>query len=93
MMLVVAILMMLVVAILMMLVVAILMMLVVAILMMLVAGVCRVIVVADDQCSSHKIKSPFYPGKSCEDIYNKNPQSHNKSGYQSCQEDFGKVFK
>ena len=49
--------------------------------MMLVAGVCKVVVVADDQCSSYKFKSPFYPGKSCEDIYNKNPQSHDKSGY------------
>ena len=41
--------------------------------MMLVAGVCKVVVVADDQCSSHKIKSPFYPGKSCEDISQQEP--------------------
>ena len=39
------------------------------------------LVVADDQCAQHQFKSPFYPGNSCEDIYNKNPVSHNKSGY------------
>ena len=35
----------------------------------------------DDQCVSYKFESPFFPGISCEDIYNKNSQSHNKSGY------------
>ena len=38
-------------------------------------------VVADDHCVSYKFKSPFYPGKSCEDIYNKNPQARDMSGY------------
>ena len=36
------------------------------------------VVVADDQCVSYQFESPFYPGKSCEDIYKKNPQSHDK---------------
>ena len=35
------------------------------------------LVIATDQCT----KSPFYPGVSCEDIYNKNPESHQCSGY------------
>ena len=39
------------------------------------------LVVADDQCTQHQFKSPFYPGSSCEDIYNKNPESQDKSGY------------
>ena len=39
------------------------------------------IVVADDQCVSYEFESPFFPGISCEDIYNKNPQAHNASGY------------
>ena len=43
-------------------------------------GINRV-VIADDQCSSYEFESPFFPGIFCEDIYNKNPQSRNKSGY------------
>ena len=39
------------------------------------------LVVADDQCTLYQFKSPFYPGSSCEDIYNKNPESQDKSGY------------
>ena len=39
------------------------------------------LVAADDQCVSYEFESPFFPGIFCEDIYNKNPQSHNKSGY------------
>ena len=35
----------------------------------------------DDQCNVHKLKSPFHPGESCEDIYNTNPESHDWSGY------------
>ena len=38
-------------------------------------------VVADDQCITYQFESPFFPGISCEDIYNKNTQSHNMSGY------------
>ena len=36
---------------------------------------------AIDQCTVHQFKSPFYPGMSCEDIYNKNPESHVWPGY------------
>ena len=39
------------------------------------------LVVADDQCTRHQFKSPFYPGSSCEDIYNKNPESRDMPGY------------
>ena len=36
---------------------------------------------ATEQCSEYQFKSPFYPGESCEDIYNRNPESHDRSGY------------
>ena len=36
------------------------------------------LVIATDQCNEYQFKSP---GVSCEDIYNKNPESHNCSGY------------
>ena len=39
------------------------------------------LVVADDQCTQYQFTAPFYPGSSCEDIYNMNPESHDKSGY------------
>ena len=39
------------------------------------------LVVADDQCTHYQFKSPFYPGSSCEDIYNKNPESRGIPGY------------
>ena len=39
------------------------------------------LVIANDQCTEYQFKSPFFPGVSCEDIYNKNPESHQCSGY------------
>ena len=39
------------------------------------------LVIATDQCTEYQFKSPFFPGVSCEDIYNKNPESHDKPGY------------
>ena len=39
------------------------------------------LVIAVDQCSKYYFKSPFYPGESCEDIYDKNPESRDISGY------------
>ena len=36
------------------------------------------LVIATDQCTEYQFKSP---GVSCEDVYNKNPESHNCSGY------------
>ena len=39
------------------------------------------LVIATDQCNEYQFKSPFFPGVSCEDIYNKNPESHDRSGY------------
>ena len=39
------------------------------------------LVIATDQCTEYQFKMPFFPGVSCEDIYNKNPESHEWSGY------------
>ena len=39
------------------------------------------LVIATDNCTEYQFKSPFFPGVSCEDIYNKNPESHEWSGY------------
>ena len=39
------------------------------------------LVIATDQCTEYQFKSPFFPGVSCENIYNKNPESHDRSGY------------
>ena len=36
------------------------------------------LVIATDQCTEYQFKSP---GVSCEDIYSKNPESHQCSGY------------
>ena len=36
---------------------------------------------ATEQCSEYQFKSPFYPGQSCQDIYNMNSESHDRSGY------------
>ena len=38
-------------------------------------------VMATDQCNKYRFKSPFYPGESCEDIYNKNTESRDILGY------------
>jgi len=34
-----------------------------------------------DQCEDYHFRSPFYPGDSCQDIYNKNLVSQSRSGY------------
>ena len=40
------------------------------------------LVIATDNCTEYQFKSPFScVGESCEDIYNKNPESHQCSGY------------
>ena len=39
------------------------------------------LVIATGQCTEYQFKSPFFPGVSCEDIYNKNPESHDRPGY------------
>jgi len=36
---------------------------------------------AIEQCGSYQFKTPFFPGESCEDIYNRNPESREISGY------------
>ena len=39
------------------------------------------LIIATDQCTEYQFKSPFFPGESCEDIYNKNAKSHKWPGY------------
>ena len=39
------------------------------------------LVMSTEQCSKYQFKSPFYPGESCEDLFNMNPESHEWSGY------------
>jgi len=41
----------------------------------------KLVMADDEQCTDFQFKSPFLPGESCEGIFNKNPESHNKSGY------------
>jgi len=36
---------------------------------------------ATDQCEEYHFQSPFFPGESCEEIYNMNPETHNRSAY------------
>ena len=53
----------------------------VVVVILLLGYINRVAVVANDQCFSYEFESPFFPGLSCEDVYNKNTQSRDKSGY------------
>ena len=39
------------------------------------------LVIATDQCAEYQLLYISYIGESCEDIYNKNPESHQCSGY------------
>ena len=40
------------------------------------------LVVADDHCTAHnQFRAPFYPGRSCKDIYIMNPESREIPGY------------
>ena len=39
------------------------------------------LVMATDQCTQYTFNHPFYPGESCEYIYNMNPESRDISGY------------
>ena len=50
---------------------------------LLLVSATRQVVAQDDQqqCNEYQFDTPFFPGNSCEDIYNKNPQSRDKSGY------------
>ena len=35
----------------------------------------------DEQCTEYQFKAPYFPGGSCQDIYNMNPESRDRSGY------------
>ena len=50
------------------------------VIIVLVVCINRVALV-DDQCIYYEFEAPFFTGISYEDIYNKNPQTHDKSGY------------
>ena len=53
-----------------------------AVLVLLLMSATRVIIAQDDQqCRAHLSDPPLLPGISCEDIYNKNQQTHDQSGY------------
>ena len=39
------------------------------------------LVVADDQCTQYQFRAPYYPGRSCKDIYIMNPESREIPGY------------
>ena len=39
------------------------------------------LVMATDQCEEYHFQSPFFPGESCEEIYNMYPESHDRPGY------------
>ena len=41
----------------------------------------QLLVTANGQCSEYQLAIPFFPGESCEDIFNKNPQTHDLPGY------------
>ena len=50
------------------------------------------LVVADDQCTQYQFTAPYYPGISCEDTYNMNPESRDKSGYYWIFDDVAQVM-
>ena len=39
------------------------------------------LVTATEQCDTYQFGTPFYPGESCKEIYDLNPQTHNRTGY------------
>ena len=39
------------------------------------------LVMATEQCEDYHFQSPFFPSESCEEIYNRNPETHDKPGY------------
>jgi len=41
----------------------------------------EVVIAADEQCGEYRFSPPFFPGRSCEDIYNMNPESRTRPGY------------
>ena len=52
----------------------------------------ELVVASDNQCTKYRFKSPFFPGVSCEDIYNKNPESRDWPGYYWITDGPSKVF-
>ena len=53
----------------------------VAMALLLTLAIARLVIAQDDQCIEHQFDSSFIPGYSCEDIYNKNSQTRDMSGY------------
>ena len=54
--------------------------------------VTKELVIATDQCTKYQFKTPFFPGVSCEDIYQKNPESRDRSGYYLILDGLNRVF-
>jgi len=52
----------------------------------------ELVVATDDQCEEYHFQTPFHPGDSCQDIYSKNLQTHDKSGYYWILDGPSKVF-
>jgi len=41
----------------------------------------EVVMAQDEQCGEYTFSTPFFPGESCEDIYNQNPDSRMRPGF------------
>jgi len=41
----------------------------------------ELVMATNDQCKEYHSQISFHPGNSCQEIYNKNPKTHNRSGY------------
>ena len=41
----------------------------------------EIVIATDEQCGEYCFSTPFFPGESCEDIYNQNPESRSRPGY------------
>jgi len=53
-----------------------------AVVVLFLTSAIKPVVAQDDQrCNEYQFDTPFFPGSSCENIYNKNPQSRNMPGY------------
>ena len=39
------------------------------------------VVMAVEECGEYRFSTPFFPGESCEDIYNQNPDTRSRPGY------------
>jgi len=52
----------------------------------------ELVMAPDDHCEEHHPQIPFYPGNSCQEIYYKNSQIRDRSGYYWILDGPSKVF-